>query len=220
MSPALRSVVLFRRAATQLVEIPRSQTRTSTTSHGRYLVRQRHARTLRHGGRLHHSQRIETDSMGNAASFRGRIGISSSNDMPDPWEPVLGMNVLAGVGFIFTTSTTPPQPNARGVDVHGNTAIRRTEVSSRDALSLASPAAPIPVRHTRHASRLNLRGRLQRIDSDEARDRVPPRAGPSPAGLAARSPRFGRITRAHAVGCARTRSERLRRSGGPAGLAR
>ena len=51
--------------------------------------------------------------------------MNSSNDILI-LENSFGMNFLADVNFIFSSSTTPLQPNARGVDVRGNTMKRRS----------------------------------------------------------------------------------------------
>ena len=55
-----------------------------------------------------------------AASFRGGIGISSSNDILISGNTFVG-NVVAGINNIFTASRNPPQPDSRGVVVQNNT---------------------------------------------------------------------------------------------------
>jgi hypothetical protein len=55
-----------------------------------------------------------------AESFRGGIGISSSNDIRIR-NNTFDMNVVAGVNIIYTGSRNPPQPDSRGVVVSNNT---------------------------------------------------------------------------------------------------
>ena len=55
-----------------------------------------------------------------AASFRGGVGISTSNDITVEGN-TFGHNRAAGVNIIFDASRNPPQPDARGVVVNNNT---------------------------------------------------------------------------------------------------
>lgn len=55
-----------------------------------------------------------------AASFRGGVGISTSNDITVEGN-TFGHNRAAGVNIFFTASRDPPQPDARGVVVNNNT---------------------------------------------------------------------------------------------------
>jgi hypothetical protein len=54
------------------------------------------------------------------ASFRGGIGISSSNDIIVR-NNSFGRNLVAGVNIIYVADRNPPQPDSRGVVVRGNT---------------------------------------------------------------------------------------------------
>jgi hypothetical protein len=55
-----------------------------------------------------------------AASFRGGVGISTSNDITVEGN-TFGNNRVAGVNVIFTADRNPPQPDSRGVVVSNNT---------------------------------------------------------------------------------------------------
>jgi hypothetical protein len=55
-----------------------------------------------------------------AASFRGGVGVSTSNDITVEGN-TFGHNRAAGVNITFTASRDPPQPDARGVVVSDNT---------------------------------------------------------------------------------------------------
>ncbi len=62
---------------------------------------------------------IKANNFAEAASFKGGIGISSSNDITVLYN-TFGTNVIAGVNIIFVASRNPPQPDARGVSVQSN----------------------------------------------------------------------------------------------------
>lgn len=55
-----------------------------------------------------------------AASFRGGVGISTSNDITVEGNS-FGHNRVAGVNVIFDPSRNPPQPDNRGVVINDNT---------------------------------------------------------------------------------------------------
>jgi hypothetical protein len=54
-----------------------------------------------------------------AASFRGGVGISTSNDITVEGN-TFGHNRVAGVNVIFTADRNPPQPDSRGVVISDN----------------------------------------------------------------------------------------------------
>jgi hypothetical protein len=62
---------------------------------------------------------IRRNNHGDAASWRGGIGVSSANDILVTGN-TFGANRVAGVNIIFADSRNPPQPDSRGVVIRDN----------------------------------------------------------------------------------------------------